>query len=200
MIRVFAVLAWLGTLSLGVGYLHAHEFSAAPALAGADHWPEGATPLELHPDHATLLFFAHPRCPCTRNSLSELLIVLQRMDAPLSASMVLMQPAVADAAWSGEGLIALLPEDTGIKIIRDAEGALAARFGARASGTVMVYGPDGDLRYKGGVTASRSHAGPGPGVDALRQALAGGALEGLVEQLVFGCPLTSVESSRSSSP
>ncbi len=200
--RVLAITLWLGTLVLGMGYLYAHEFSAAPASAGVLVWPVEESPLTLNAEHATLLFFAHPRCPCTRNSVAELDAVLRGVEAPVSASMVLMQPPEGDVdpAWSGNALVAGFSEGVGLAMVKDADGALARRFDVAASGTVLVYGPDGALRYRGGVTASRSHAGPGPGVDALQLALSDKPVLAPGGQMVFGCPLRGSESTGAMSP
>ena len=68
----------------------------------------------------------------------------------------------------------------------DKSGEEAAQFGARTSGFVVVYGPDDKLRFSGGITGSRGHAGDNVGRRAVIAALAGGHPPA---HPVFGCGL-----------
>jgi hypothetical protein len=76
----------------------------------------------------------------------------------------------------------------GVVVAIDPGGIEQQRFGARASGEVFLYKPDGELIFHGGITASRGHAGDNAGrafLEAilLRQKPAG------AKTPVFGCEL-----------
>ncbi len=64
----------------------------------------------------------------------------------------------------------------------------AARFGARTSGFVVVYDATGSLRYAGGITGSRGHAGDNVGRRTVERILAGESERDL-DHPVFGCGL-----------
>jgi hypothetical protein len=98
-------------------------------------------------------------------------------------------------SWDAEAL----PADGGslVERARAIPGALVAsdlgarearRFGASASGQVLLYDAAGLLLFEGGITAARGHAGDNAGEDALVAALRTGIRQ---EQPapVFGCPL-----------
>src|SRR5262245_54934677 len=69
-----ALLAWVAAIVGGA--LCAERYAATPGTihGGATRWP-GNGACSLSSARPTLLMFAHPRCPCTRASLEELLIL-----------------------------------------------------------------------------------------------------------------------------
>ena len=78
----------------------------------------------------------------------------------------------------------------GVRVLVDVDGREAARFGARTSGTVLVYSPHGALLFAGGITASRGHSGDNLGRDAVVTILDRGQPDRTATP-VFGCPLCS---------
>jgi hypothetical protein len=76
----------------------------------------------------------------------------------------------------------------GVRVDRDPGGALAGSFAASTSGAVVVYSPDGRLRFAGGITGSRGHEGDNAGADAVL-ALVNGDAPRTQTTPVFGCEL-----------
>ncbi len=76
----------------------------------------------------------------------------------------------------------------GGRVLRDDEGVVAGRFGAVTSGQVVFYDGSGLLRFSGGITSARGHAGENPGRTALVSLLneTGPATD---RTNVFGCSL-----------
>ena len=156
-------------------------------------WP-AASGLELDSDRPTAVFFVHPRCPCSVASVHELGELVRQSSARWYA--VVREPEEPDAgeaaAWRGGRVLAALDGLPEVRQVRDAGARLAGVFGAETSGLLAVYGPDGTLRYRGGLTGSRGHIGANPArsraQDALveRQAAASTAP-------VFGCSLDGSE-------
>jgi hypothetical protein len=75
-----------------------------------------------------------------------------------------------------------------VSLVDDPQGAEMARFGARTSGDVALFGPDGTLRFRGGITKARGQEGDNVGRCALRT-LCRGAQSPVREAPVFGCPI-----------
>jgi hypothetical protein len=53
----------------------------------------------------------------------------------------------------------------------DVDGREAKLFGAVVSGSTIVYAPDGELVFRGGLTIARGHEGRGPAHDRIVAAI-----------------------------
>ncbi len=158
---------------------------------------EGAAPPSVYPrevlgpaatDRPTLLMFAHPRCPCTMASLNELRQILQICPDAADVRIYFRTPATPSADWTQTELWqegATLPDTT---LVADTDGTIARRFGVATSGHVLLYGTDGKLRFSGGITGARGHAGDNAGRSALVAILSGRSANGQ-RNATFGCPL-----------
>ncbi len=160
------------------------------ALADAPStWPAGCS-LPPPSDRHVLVMFAHPHCPCTRASMSELERIAARTRRRLDVHVVFY----ADSGLGdGQDRGALWEQAQSIphaRVWSDPGGALAERFGARTSGQTLVYAPDGELVFRGGITGSRGHAGDNHGKSAVLDLVGGG--EPVPDRTaVFGCALSS---------
>src|SRR5690606_38939176 len=135
-------------------------------------WPE-ASSIVRHAQRPTLLLFLHPHCACSRATVEE----LERLNtlAPSSSLPAIYivasaPPDVGDHWWSSSlmGRTARLPN---ARIINDAGGVETTRFGARLSGTVLLYSVDGRRLYAGGVTMARGHDGHNAGIQSVANLL-----------------------------
>ncbi|MFK7742902.1 MAG: hypothetical protein AB8H80_21500 [Planctomycetota bacterium] len=171
----------------------------------------------LAADTEILLVAAHPQCPCLATTLDELERVLARARAdarrptPLICLLAYL-PTLRPKAWRhrGETEHVRFDEISPTLWLEDRDGELSAMLGMRTSGHVALYGTaetaasdSRPLRFEGGVTASRGHAGDSPGADRLLAVLTaadespsqgkssppGQALD--VQYPVFGCALQS---------
>ncbi len=149
-------------------------------------WP-AASRIERDPTRTTILLFAHPMCPCTAASLSELGRLAADSERVL-ACVLFDVPSDADDSWCHSANWARAAAIPGVRVRQDCDGAEATRFAALTSGQVVAYAPDGTLLFSGGLTTARGHAGPSPFTAGLTNALTdqGGAA---VSAPVFGCPL-----------
>jgi hypothetical protein len=75
-----------------------------------------------------------------------------------------------------------------LQLLIDGDGDLTEKFGAQTSGHVFLYDKLGVLRFQGGITPSRGHAGDSYGQAAILSLLRGGRPERDAAP-VFGCPL-----------
>jgi hypothetical protein len=132
--------------------------------------------------------FMHPRCPCSSATLNELGKVLARMSKPCRITVVFFSPANRTPEWNHTLLRRRAESLSGISVMDDIDAQEATLFGATNSGHVVVYGPDGRLRFNGGITASRGHEGDNFGEDCVVAALRGDEQPGTCAP-TYGCEI-----------
>jgi hypothetical protein len=176
---------WLAACAVGFGLLW--QYKARPGDAGAapSTWPGDVGSLVRDPDAPTLVMIAHADCPCTRASLGELNQVMQHAPRDTSAYVVMVEPETGTSDGELRRLAAAIPR---LRVIDDRGGRLAARFGAAVSGHTLIYDADGALRFSGGITGARGHAGDNVGRVRVTTLLARGVAD-RASSNVFGCEL-----------
>jgi len=192
------VLCWASLAVTGFWLLSAHETTPGEASAAAARWPEDS-PLVRDPERPTLLLFAHPSCPCTRATVGELNRLMAQCQGRVAATVVFFKPSDTADQWERTDLWRSAAAIPGVAVRVDVDGRDAARFGARTSGTLLVYATDGRLLFGGGITASRGHAGDNLGRDAVVTLLHQGQPERTTTP-VFGCPLFPSPATESCAP
>jgi hypothetical protein len=175
---------WLIGVGLGMVKLLDYDNAAAEPASPPAEWPLGGTADRL-PGRPTLVMLAHPHCPCTRATLGELEIVAARTQGLLDIHVIFLRSEAFDYRSDLWYQARALP---GAQVIADASGAEIRRFGAIASGHVLVYDSRGRLSFSGGITSSRGHAGGNIGRDAVI-ALAQTGVAEISTSPVFGCAL-----------
>jgi hypothetical protein len=180
-----AAFLWLLAVVGGVVALEVHSNSAGDAGAPPDRWPkESRIPLDA--GQPTLVFFAHPRCPCTRASLGELELLMAGVQGVVSAHVLFIRPEGVADAWVETDLWRTAAAIPGVTMHRDDTGVETRRFGSETSGETLLYEPDGHLAFHGGMTVARGHSGDNPGRDTL-MALLRHVTVRRRENPVFGC-------------
>lgn len=184
-----AVAVWGWTAHYGLA-----TDQTTPTSVG-EHWPPEAD-VVLAEDRPTLLFFVHPRCPCTRASVHELARVLtgrgladSRLPRLTVVASVAPGPDGDTAAWRDTDLLASARSLPHADVAFDVAREEAARFGAVSSGAVALYATDGRRLFFGGVTSARGHEGDSAGSEALWRLLAGELEIAEPPTPVFGCRL-----------
>ena len=179
-------LLWAAGIACGFTVLGRYDGTAgAPGRPPAD-WPTGAG-LDLDPARPTLLLFAHPRCPCTPASLEQLNRLLARGGGGASITVLFYDDPALGPDWSRTDLWDTASAMQGVTVRADPLGATAQLFGARTSGQVCLYAPDGSLLFEGGLTPARGRPGDAPGFSAVHDWLLHG--HGPAHAPVFGCGL-----------
>ena len=179
--------AWFGVVLLGFKNLQGYKVAQGSPGSPPAYWPSASkiVPVRFRP---TLVFFAHPKCPCTRASLDELAWILTRLKDKVPAHIVYFMPSDLKVQWGKTGLMAMAENIPGAVLHEDLDGLETRRFQVKTSGHVLVYDGQGRLIFSGGITGSRGH----PGANAGRQAVLSLLAEGksvLNEAPVFGCSL-----------
>jgi hypothetical protein len=142
----------------------------------------------------TLLIFLHPRCPCSRASLDELAIILDRCGDRVSAHAVVFRPRPDRGDWLPSPVDAALAEIPGLVVHPD-RGDEARIFGVATSGHVLLFDTRGDLIFSGGITPGRGERWDSAGRAALLGRIMGERGEG-PEPPVFGCSLRTPRPAR----
>jgi hypothetical protein len=137
---------------------------------------------------ATLVMFAHPKCPCTRASMEELARAMAQCEGRLRVHVMLYLPDKAPAGWTQTDLWQSAAAIPGVEPQWDRNGVEAARFGATTSGFVVLYDAAGRLGFSGGITAERGHAGDNDGEQAVI-AMANGKAPGRQTMPTLGCSI-----------
>jgi hypothetical protein len=189
--------ATLGWTALGVvwaiavigGMYVMLKYADTPAETGAPPvvWPaESRIPRKS--GLPTVVVVAHPRCSCTRATISELAMLMTRLHNRATAVVVLEHPHGTPEHWEETDLWRSAAEIPGVTVMGDPDEVEADRFRAQASGQTMLYNADGRLLFSGGITASRGHAGDNAGRDSIISLVTDGGAE-QTKTLVFGCAL-----------
>jgi hypothetical protein len=185
--RVVLCSVWLLAVMAGTVAFWNYGGTAGSAGATPQRWPTGIS-LSLDAAHDTLLMFAHPQCACTRASLEELNQLMAQCEGKVTAHVLFFKPDKFSEAWTHSGLRESASAIPGTIIHDDPNGVIAARFGAETSGYVVLYSPQGQLLFEGGITGSRGHAGDNAGQSTLISLLNGRASQ-VRQTPVFGCSL-----------
>lgn len=153
-----AAAIWLTAVVIGSLVLIDHAARPGRVLEPVCSWP-GDTTLPRRTDRLTLVMFAHPRCPCTRASISELAAIVRTGQASVDICVVFFCPGDGAGNWRDTELVRQARNIPQARVVFDVDGIEERRFRATVSGQVMMYDSAGNLLYAGGITAGRGHAG-----------------------------------------
>ena len=185
---------WLTMVGCGMGLLLAHGTTAGTVGAVPPRLPAPVmAALTPASDRPLVLVFAHPQCPCLPSTVTELRRTLA--DAPpVDLRVIVYTPRNPPQDWDPQKAAALPSQLPMARCHADLDGALAANLGALTSGHVQVFGPDGLLRFSGGVTAGRGHVGDNGAARAFGKSLSALPIE-TSRTAVFGCPIRADDGS-----
>jgi hypothetical protein len=178
---------WFLLVLSGIVALARYAGEPGAGASPPERWPS-ASGLERDPNRASLVLIAHPRCPCTRASLSELSRLLAQVAEKPAVHVLFVIPDGAEAGWHDTDLWRRASEIPGATRELDEGGRRAASFGAHTSGETLLYDREGRLSFHGGITPARGHEGDNVGVARIIALLTGGSSD-RHDGAVFGCAL-----------
>lgn len=188
------LLIWLSVSIAGMVYLARYENT--PAESNVSH--PSAFPAEslIQPDgeNPLLIFFVHPKCPCTRASLNEFKRLMTDLDGKLQIYFVFMKPLDADENWTKTDLRASAEALPNVRVLIDENERETTLFNAQTSGLILLYDRKGNLKYNGGITSSRGHEGDNAARQAIYNIIKFDSDENS-KMPVFGCPLRNKDCS-----
>ncbi len=164
-----------------------YEFSAGGDPGAPAHWPS-ASRIPRVAGQPTLVVFAHPLCPCTSASLDELAEIMAKAGTGATVSVIFFTPQDTNAKWMNAASVRKAAAIPGVTIVADDSAREARLFHAVTSGRTLLYNPDGELLFDGGITGSRGHAGENAGASAVAKLLTRESAARATTP-VFGCPI-----------
>lgn len=179
--------AWMAATAGGFSALWAYAANPGDIGKPAYSWPADAY-VRRHQRRPTLVLFLHPRCPCSRATLTELNKVMSQAKGRLAARAVFFRPAQAAPGWEKSALWSQAWAIPGVQVLSDRGGRQARLFGAETSGAAILYDASGRVVFRGGLTERRGHEGDNPGSSAILERVLRGA-KGQASTAVFGCSL-----------
>ena len=180
-------LLWLTVIIAGLLLLI--DYSSAPGIThdGVRKWPGGSV-ISRAEGLPSLVMFLHPRCACSRAGLNELARLLADCRNAVAVRAVFFCPDGESETWAHTDLWHLATRLSDAPPLIDYEGREATRFGATTSGHVLLFAPQGQRLYSGGITSGRGHEGDNFGCQAIRNLLDGVPVKRATFP-VYGCPL-----------
>lgn len=179
---------WFVGVSAAFAAIWAYKATPGAGASAPTHWPAAST-IRPAPGIANVVVFAHPQCPCTRATMTELHRLATLIASRAQIHVVLVEPEGAPTGFTDGAILARARALPGAEVVIDRGEREATRFAARTSGTTLVYAADGELLFAGGLTVARGHEG-GPAAERIRDAIATrGAQQ---TSPIFGCALTEV--------
>jgi hypothetical protein len=179
------IASWILLVSVGMAGLYDYETKPGAAAEPPDRWPSDSGLVRATARH-TLVMVVHPRCSCSRASLSVLERLASDLKGRVTTHLVFVRPAGTPEGFERSDLwtraLAL-----GARVTVDPSGIEARRFGAQTSGHVALFSPTGRRLFFGGLTSSRGHEGSSIGHDRILAAVLDGN-ENRQQAAVFGCP------------
>ena len=178
---------WLAAVLGGSAAMWTYEFTSGDDPHAPKHWPAGSR-ISRAAGHATLVVFAHPQCPCTAATLEELARIMAAAGTGTSVSTLFFTPPEAATEWMQTPTVRRAAAIPGVTVIADDRGREAKLFHAITSGRTLLYDPNGELLFDGGITGSRGHVGENAGTSALIALLTRGS-NAPATTPVFGCSI-----------
>lgn len=152
-------------------------------------WPTDSK-ISKSDNFANLLIFVHPKCPCTRASISELEKIFSYSKSKLKVTVVFSKPTGAEENWEQDFLWSQVKGNGDFHIYLDHGNTEAKLFGVNTSGEVVLYNEKRGLIFKGGITASRGHEGDNLGQLSIISYLKSGNIP-VKRTETFGCQIYS---------
>ena len=111
----------------------------------------------------------------------------------LQTNVVVYRPADFKAGWEKTDVYEAASHLQRARIVLDTDGHEARLFGGFTSGQTYLYDRDGKLRFTGGITSLRGHAGVNRGSMDIVDIVHARAREGT--HPVFGCAIVTTTES-----
>jgi hypothetical protein len=187
-VLILAAALWAGTVAAAFEAIRRFETTPGEAAAAPRLWPAASRVARTNGSWS-LVMLIHPHCSCSRASVKELEAILEQAPRSLQTSVLVYRPADAKRGWEQTDVYDAAKRLHRTRVVIDRDGAEAAAFGGFTSGQTFLYDERGRLRFAGGVTSLRGHAGLNSGrADVIRIA---SKRSGSGSHPVFGCAIST---------
>lgn len=187
---VATAVAWVLLTIGGMGALLAYSQTPGKPNTFPDQVTVSVAEIVGHDDADAwgIVMVLHPKCSCSRASLNELWRIYERSAAPVRCYFLIYTPDGADEGWTETATMRGLTKFSDATRIVDHNGKLACSLGMTTSGATLLFAPDGEIRFSGGVTFARSHEGRNGGAQAILASLKGMSVD-YASTPVYGCAI-----------
>lgn len=190
LVLAVAALLWAGTVAAAYQAIRRFETTPGESATAPPVWPASERIARTNGEWS-LVMLVHPHCSCSRASVQELQAVLDKAPATLRTYVLVYRPSTVAAGWENTQVVENATKLRRAKVLIDENGREADRFGGFTSGQTFLYDDRGALRFAGGITSLRGHAGLNSGrtgiIDILRTRSGAGT------HPVFGCAIAKRE-------
>ncbi len=179
----------------GFGTFVLTDYSSRPAPTGEilenlEHLDDSQFILNRRDNESTVVLFYHPHCPCTFATAR----CLQRLSTDFKTRPQIIAlaycPEDQPDRWIESSTTRQLKKIADVRVVIDRDGSICQQFGVTTSGHTLIYGPDAELRFSGGITPYRGHEGYCRASTAFMQHL-NHPQKHPTNWPVFGCQITS---------
>ncbi|HEX7151016.1 MAG TPA: RedB protein [Thermoanaerobaculia bacterium] len=185
-----AAVVWCGTIAMAFNAIRRFETTPGAAAKTNGVWP-AASRVARTPGSWSLVMLVHPHCSCSRASVQELAAIVEAAPRHVQTNVLVYRPHDAKRGWEQTEVYHAATRLRGARVVIDTDGAEAAVFGGFTSGQTFLYDDEGRLRFSGGVTSLRGHAGLNGGrADVIRIAK---QRDGKGTHPVFGCAISTTK-------
>lgn len=184
----FLAVLWLLLAGYGMWYLAQYKNTPAANVTDYPKTFPAESRIERSSEVSTLLFFSHPKCPCTRASLRELSRLLSDLNGKLHVVVIFIKPQDSPEDWKDTDLIRSAEAIPNVRVLIDENERETKIFNAQTSGLNLLYDREGNLKFDGGITSARGHEGDNAGRQAIYEIVTESPNRN-AETAVFGCPL-----------
>jgi hypothetical protein len=187
---IVAALIWAGTVAAAYRAIRRFETTPGPAATGPPNWP-ASSGVARSDGSWSLVMLVHPHCSCSRASVQELAEIVKNAPRHVETTVLVYRPHEMAPGWERTAVYTAAKQVRGVRVVVDRDGEAARTFGGFTSGQTFLYDGEGRLRFSGGITSLRGHAGINRGrLDILRIAR---SRSGSGKHPVFGCAIQTAE-------
>ena len=182
-----AAILWAATVAAAYRAIRRFESTPGPAAVAPVSWPAQSA---IEPRHGqwTLVMLVHPHCSCSRASIKELEAVLEKAPRSVQPYVLVYRPREYAAGWERTDVYESATRLRRARVMVDQDGREARLFGGFTSGQTFLYDGGGKLRFEGGITSLRGHAGLNSGRAGIIRIAS--TQSGSGTHPVFGCAIS----------
>ena len=161
------VALWLGLA--GFGFTQIYHYMNKPGEPGTPPLTYPKTTQLNNTGLPKLLFFAHPKCPCTDAGIKELSKIMAKLEGKVETHIIFYHPPKMSKQWVKSTLWQKATKLKGANVLIDSNGELVKQFQPKTSGQVYLYdnNKQQSLIYSGGINSSRGHEGDNTGSNSV---------------------------------
>lgn len=182
-----ATVIWAATVTAAYQAIRRFESTPGHAAIAPVTWPTQSR-VTRNRGEWTLVMLVHPHCSCSRASVKELEAVLEKAPRSVQPYVLVFRPREFPKGWEHTDVYTAATRLRRARVLIDEDGTEARLFGGFTSGQTFLYDSDGKLRFEGGITSLRGHAGLNSGRAGIIRIA--NAQSGTGTHPVFGCAIS----------